>query len=67
MKLVHTFYNINDNKAHEFINHICFILSCLCAKKLGYNIDILKIIEFKDAFDCKEFETTQKRIIKPNK
>lgn len=40
MKLVHTFYNINDNKAHEFINHICFMLSCLCAKNIGYNIDL---------------------------
>lgn len=35
-------------------------------KKLGYNVEILKIIEFKDPFDCKEFETIQKRLIKPN-
>lgn len=35
-------------------------------KKLGYNIEIIKIIKFKDAFNCKEFETIQKRIIKPN-
>ena len=35
-------------------------------KKLGYNVEVIKIIEFKDAFDCKEFETIQKRIIKPN-
>lgn len=41
-------------------------------KKLKYNIEILKVIEFEDFVQCRDFETEMKRIIKnsiymPNK
>lgn len=35
-------------------------------KPLGYNIKVLKLITFKDALDCKEFELKLKQLIKPN-
>ena len=33
---------------------------------LGYKIEIIKLIEFKESIDCKEFELKMKQIIKPN-
>lgn len=41
MKFIHSFY-LDENKDPEYIyiNRICFILSCLCARKLGYDIDL---------------------------
>lgn len=35
-------------------------------KTLGYNIKVIKLITFKDALDCKEFELKLKQLIKPN-
>lgn len=35
-------------------------------KTLGYNIKVLKLITFKDALDCKEFELKLKQLIKSN-
>lgn len=33
---------------------------------LGYNIEILKLVHFKNAIDCQEFGLILKRLIKPN-
>ena len=35
-------------------------------KQLGYNIDIIKEIDFNEPLECKQFETKLKRIIKNN-
>lgn len=41
MKFIHSFY-LGDCKDDMkiYINQICFVLSCLCIKKLGYDIDL---------------------------
>ena len=35
-------------------------------KKLGYNIEEIKILQFEDFMQCRDFETKMKRIIKHN-
>ena len=40
MKFIHSFYGKRCDQYGMYINQLCFALSCLCIKKLGYEIEL---------------------------
>lgn len=68
--LVHSFYGLNCKKVNMFINHICFVLSCICAKKIGYNIELHCDSETEKLFSIAPYDNIYidlDNLIQPNK
>lgn len=51
-------------RSTEILNNL--IIRFKNYKKLGYNIEVIYTHLFEEAIECKEFETSLKRLIKNN-